>query len=88
MSRIFLPSAAAAVAVALLPAEPGARIVSDDALASITGLRPDTVYRALRDLARMGAVTFTRPVDGSRSLTVCPDSWVWTAIAAQVAGAR
>ena len=56
--------------------------VADEDLATRTGLKPDTVSRAVRELAGFGLIVSHHTAGGVRTVTLDPCHWVWDAIAA------
>lgn len=87
MNRIILSPKALAVAALLIDTDkisPQLLFASDDELAARLELRRDTVYRALRELRDVGALTFSRhrSQDRGRRIDLDASSWVWAAVAA------
>ena len=93
--RIVVSPKAVAVASALgveLPHDTASRLsgpqagpivveVADEDLATRTGLKPDTVRRALRELVGFGLIVSHHTAGGVRTVTLDPCHWVWDAIA-------
>lgn len=95
MPHLFLTPTAHALAHLLLDLSAASRTLelslADHDLADSLDVRPDTIYRTLRQLRAVGAVQYTRPGlwRDTRERLIYLDiaSWVWTAVAAE-AGAR
>lgn len=83
MHRLTLSPSAFAVAL-LLVEQPMRVVVDDHTLGIEVGFEADTVYRALRELAALGALTFTRRniTTGTREVRRCGGHWIWTMAAA------
>lgn len=55
--------------------------LQDTEAATTLGMAPFTLWEALRDLATLGAITYTRRTKGgTRTVTVRDSSWVWAAV--------
>lgn len=67
--------------------DPDTRVVvfDDEQLARITEFKPDTIFRALGELERIGAVTEVfRRRDGMRMVRTKSTHWLWVAAQQQV----
>lgn len=56
--------------------------VADEDLALLTGLKPDTIRRALRELSECSLVVRHQLTGGIRRVSLDADHWLWDAIAA------
>lgn len=91
MTRIIISPKACAVAAALLQHKLNvlnSAAISDQFIATQTSLEEDTVYRALVELADLGAITFTRRQKNEhgshRAVTLNLAHWAWAAIQQQL----
>lgn len=56
-------------------------LIADEMSAHELKLSNDRIYRALRELEEIGAITFSRPDDQDlRTITLSTENWLWTAI--------
>lgn len=81
--KIHLSPAAVAVGNYIIVAmsdAPPAVVCTDGDLAAATGLKPDTCYRAVRELTDVGALHDEPRIDGVRHLRPIHTSWVWAAL--------
>ena len=82
--KIHLSPAAQAVGSALMRimlgnADPTAWIALEE-LANATSLMPDTCYRAVRELAALGAIEPIERREHLVSVTLVKSHWAWTAL--------
>lgn len=82
--KIHLSPAAQAVGSALMritvgQTEPTTWVALGD-LADATSLMPDTCYRAVRELADLGAIEPTERRDHLVAVSIVSSHWVWTAL--------
>jgi len=59
--------------------------LDDDAVAEQLGLAPYTVWSALRELRKLGAITYADVRPGGRVVQVDSGHWVWAAVIAVTA---
>jgi len=81
--KIHLSPAAVAVGTYVLHATADGSpvaVCTDHDLAESTELKPDTCYRAIRELIEIGALHDEPRADGIRRLRPIRMSWVWSAL--------